>query len=178
MELGVKRGTVVLAPHNPEWEILFEKEKELLLCTFRSRIRAIEHIGSTAIAGIPAKPIIDMNVAVDSIDDIDDFIAKLPTLGYEYIPERRFSDRQFFPKGSPECRTHHLNLVEMSSETGWKCPLLFRDYLSTHSEEREAYRKLKEGLAATYANNRDEYTEQKSAFVHRVLALASNLERV
>lgn len=176
MKLGVKRGTVILVPHDPEWAGLFQKEKELLLSVFGDRIKAIEHIGSTAIPGILAKPIIDMNVAVDSIDDIGDFISKLPSFGYEYIPERRFSDRQFFPKGLPEMRTHHLNLVEIASKTGWGNPLLFRDYLRIHSEEREAYGKLKEELAAKYSDNRDEYTERKGVFVHRILELASLLK--
>lgn len=167
--LGVKRGTVILAPYDSEWESLFEQEKELLLNTFGDRIRAVEHIGSTAIPAIPAKPIIDMSVAVESLGDIDDFIEKLPELGYEYIPERRFADRQFFPKGPSECRTHHLNLVEMTSETAWKNPLSFRDYLRSHEEEREVYRKLKEELASKYADNRDEYTERKGIFIRAIL---------
>lgn len=171
--LGVKRGTVTLSPYDPEWEFEFEKEKALLLEHFGARIKAIEHIGSTAIPGIPAKPIIDMNIAVDSIDEIDDFIAGLQQLGYEYIPERRYADRQFFPKGPAECRTHHLNLVELESETGWKNALRFRDYLRTHTDAREAYRILKETLAEQYANDREGYTEQKSAFVHSILAKAS-----
>lgn len=170
--LGVKRGTVMLVPHDPEWSKLFEQEKQLLVETFGTRIKAVTHIGSTAIPDIPAKPIIDMNVAVESIDDIDDFIQKLPELGYEYIPERRFSDRQFFPKGPAEERTHHLNLVEMTSETAWENTLLFRDYLREHEEEREAYRSLKEDLAAKYTNNRDEYTESKGAFIQTVLEKA------
>lgn len=101
--LGVRRGTVVLVSYDPEWEQQFEEKKMLLLETFDTRIKAIEHIGSTAIPSIPAKPVIDINVAVESLDDIDDFIRVLPTLGYEHIPERRFVDRKFFPKGPPEC---------------------------------------------------------------------------
>lgn len=170
--LGVKRGTVLLMPHDPDWALLFEEEKKLLMNTFGDRIKSIEHIGSTAISGIPAKPIIDMNVGIESIDNIEDFIQKLPGLGYEYIPERRFSDRQFFPKGPAEERTHHLNLVEMTSETGWTNPLLFRDYLRKHQEVREAYQRLKEGLVLKYADNRDEYTERKGSFIHSVLEKA------
>ncbi|MEJ0054010.1 MAG: GrpB family protein [bacterium] len=170
--LGVKRGTVVLVPHNPEWPPLFDKEKKLLLEAFGDRIKAIEHIGSTAIPGMPAKPIIDINVAVKSLDDIGDFIQILPGLGYEYIPERRFADRQFFPKGPPEYRTHHLNLVEITSKTGWMNALAFRNYLRKNSLAREEYRKLKESLADQYADNREEYTERKSAFVHEILKKA------
>lgn len=129
MSIGLKRGTVELVEHNPDWSILFEQEKQLLLETFGDRILAVEHIGSTAIPGIIAKPIIDINVAAESLDDIDDFIIKLQELGYEYIHERRYADRQFFPKGPSERRTHHLNLVELDSQTAWVNQLLFRDYL-------------------------------------------------
>jgi len=170
--LGVKRGTVTLSQYDPEWVVEFQKEKELLFQTFGDRTKAIEHIGSTAIPEIPAKPIIDMNVAVESIDDIDDFIEGLQKLGYEYIPERRYTDRQFFPKGPSECRTHHLNLVEMGSETAWENPLLFRDYLIEHEGVREEYKKLKEDLASQYADNREEYTERKSNFVRSVIEKA------
>lgn len=167
--LGLTRGQVKLVPYDPEWKGLFEEEKELLLKHFGDKIIAIEHIGSTAIPGMSAKPIIDMNVAVSSLDDIDVFIQELPKLGYEYIPERRFTDRQFFPKGPAENRTHHLNLVEITSETGWRNQLLFRDYLINHPEAREAYQQLKQDLAEKYADNRDKYTERKGAFVMAII---------
>lgn len=175
--LGLQRGTVRLEEHNPEWADLFEQEKKLLQKTFGDRIITIEHIGSTAIPGIPAKPIIDINVAIPSLDDIDDFVTKLQELGYEYIPERRFPDRQFFPKGPSEKRTHHLNLVEIISETGWKNQLLFRDYLRTHANVRDEYATLKRELATKYAENRDEYTERKSNFVMRIIEEAKHEQK-
>ncbi len=172
MMLGVKRGTVVLLPYDRAWTLEFEKEKELLLQTFGNRIKAIEHICSTSIPGIPAKPIIDMNVAVDSIDDIDDFIIDLQNIGYEHMPERRYADRHFFPKGPSENRTHHLNLVEIDSETGWTNPLLFRNYLRKNPEATEEYRELKERLASKYADNREEYTRHKNDFIQSILKKA------
>ncbi|HEY4483257.1 MAG TPA: GrpB family protein [Candidatus Paceibacterota bacterium] len=168
-DLGLQRGTVRLEEYNPEWRNLFEQEKELLLKTFGSRIIAIEHIGSTAIPGLESKPIIDISVAVESLDDIDDFITKLQELGYEYMPERRFSDRQFFPKGPAEKRTHHVSLVEITSETGWNNHILFRDYLREHADVRNEYAKLKRELAEKYADNRGEYTERKKKFVMEVI---------
>ncbi len=170
--LGIKRGTTKLLPHNPEWAKLFEQEKKLLLETFGDKIIAIEHIGSTAIPDTPAKPIIDMNVAVASLDDIDVFIKRLPDLGYVYMPDRRFFDRQFFPKGPESLRTHHLNLVEISSETGWKNQLLFRDFLRNNKDERDAYARLKTTLAEKYRNNREEYTKRKSDFIKEIIRKA------
>lgn len=172
--IGLERGTVELRHYSPEWADLFEQEKQLLVDTFGDRILAVEHIGSTAIPGIPAKPIIDMNAAVESLDDIDDFIQKLPELGYEYIPERRYTDRQFFPKGSSERRTHHLNLVELDSQTAWKNQLLFRDYLIEHEDVRNEYAELKRNLANKYADNREEYTEQKSDLIMNTIKKAAS----
>lgn len=166
--LGLQRGTVELKDHDPKWHELFEDEKKLLLETFGDRIIAIEHIGSTSICGISAKPIIDMNVAITSLDDINDFIEELPKLGYEYMPERRFHYRQFFPKGPRECRTHHLNLTEMSSNTGWKDHLTFRDYLKENQDAREEYDTLKKKLAEQYSENREEYTRRKADFIKRI----------
>ena len=174
MNVGLKRRTVELKDHDPAWTDLYEQEKQLLIDTFGDRIVAVEHIGSTAIPGIPAKPIIDMNVAVESLDDIDDFIQKLPELRYEYIPERRYADRQFFPKGPSECRTHHLNLVELDSQTAWKNQLLFRDYLRENEDVRNQYAELKRKLADEYADNREEYTERKSEFVMSIINKAQN----
>jgi GrpB-like predicted nucleotidyltransferase (UPF0157 family) len=167
--LGLKRGIVKIVPYNSSWPKEFEKEKQLLLKTFGNRIIAIEHIGSTAIPGTPSKPIIDINVAIQSLGLAKDFIKPLQKLGYQYIPERWFEDRYFFPKGSEDYRTHYLNLVEITSDNAWKNMLLFRDYLITHSDIRDAYAKIKIELAARNANNREAYTEAKSKFVRNVI---------
>lgn len=167
--IGLPRGTVILQEYNPEWPVLFTQEKELLRNAFGKRILAIEHIGSTAIPGMPAKPIIDINVAIESLDDIDDFIEQLPKLGYEYMPNRRFADRQFFPKGPPKCRTHHLNLVEIDSPTAWRNQLLFRNYLRDNADARNEYAQLKRELADSYADNREAYTESKSDFIQQII---------
>jgi len=169
VSLGLQRGTVELKDHDPQWHALFKCEKKILLEIFGDRIIAIEHIGSTSICGISAKPIIDMNVAVTSLRKIDDFIEKLPNLGYEYMPERRFKDRQFFPKGPRECRTHHLNLTEMSNKTGWKGHLVFRDYLRKNKDAREEYDTLKKKLAEQYSDNREKYTHRKADFIQDVI---------
>lgn len=169
MRVGLERGAVELYEYDPGWQDLFEQEKKELLRAFPDRILEIEHIGSTSIPGMVAKPIIDMNVAVASLDDVADFIEKLPDLGYEYMPERRFNDRHFFPKGSRKRRTHHVNLVEITSVTGWADMLLFRDYLRSHCDAREAYTDLKQDLAGRYANDRDKYTKAKSEFVQKIL---------
>lgn len=169
MSLGQKRGTVELVPYDKNWKHQFEQEKQLLFKTFGDKLIAIEHIGSTSIPNAWAKPIIDINVAIESLDDAPDFVKDLESLGYVNMPNRWFSDRYFFPKGSEKLRTHHLNLVEQSSETGWVAPLLFRDYLIAHPEELQAYNDLKKDLAKRYKDEREKYTEAKSDFVKDVL---------
>lgn len=167
--LGLKRGTVKIVLYNSDWPKEFEKEKYLLQKTFGSKIVAIEHIGSTAIPGMASKPIIDINMAIPSLELAESYIKPLEKLGYRYMKERWFEDRYFFPKGSKNNRTHHLNLVEITSENAWGSMLLFRDYLIGHPDVKNAYAKLKIELAKKNANNRETYTEAKSDFVRNVI---------
>jgi GrpB-like predicted nucleotidyltransferase (UPF0157 family) len=171
--IGLKRGTVKIEDYDPNWPKEFEVEQQRLLETFGDKILAIEHIGSTSIPGLAAKPIIDMVAAVKSFDDLEEFIDGLQKLGYEYMPERMFNDRKFFPKGPRESRTHHLNLVLQGNFEQWVKPIAFRDYLRNHSQEREEYAKLKTTLANKHANDRATYTRLKDSFFHSVLKKAN-----
>lgn len=168
-DIGLKRGTVKVVGYNPNWHKEFEAEKQRLLDTFGEKILAVEHIGSTSIPGLAAKPIIDMVVAVKSFDDLPEFIEGLQKLGYEYMPERMFDSRKFFPKGSQENRTHHLNLVLQNDPEQWIKPVVFRDYLRTHETEHKQYAKLKTNLAKQYADDRATYTKLKDDFFQLVI---------
>lgn len=167
--LGLKRGTVKLSKHRKEWARLFEKEKKLLLKTFGDRIIAIEHIGSTAIPGVPAKPIIDMIVAVPSLNNAitKRFVAPLQKLGYTYM--HKFSDRHFFAKGPEVKRTHHLNLVKVNSLTGWADHNFFRDYLRRSKSARNKYAALKIKLAKQFSEDRASYTKGKEKFIQKII---------
>lgn len=169
MTIGLKRGTVQLHPSDPHWPLAFEKEKKLLQHTFGGKIIATEHIGSTSVPGLAAKPIIDIIMAVRFFDELDDFIAPLQKLGYEYMPERMFADRKFFPKGPRDNRTHHLNIVLKNSPEQWASPLAFRDYLKTHATARQKYAELKQQLAQKYLGDRAAYTKAKSDFIQSIL---------
>ena len=170
--LGLKRGTVKLAKAHDEWVRLFEIEKELLLKTFGDRIIAIEHVGSTAIPDIPAKPIIDIRIAVSSLDDsyIEGFVAPLEKLGYSYM--HKFQDRHFFAKGPEEKRTHHVSLVKDGSKA-WDDSILFRDYLRRNKQAREEYAALKEKLAGQYSEDRASYTKKKEEFIEKIINKAT-----
>ena len=98
-KVGLKRGTVKLVPYNPIWETLFEMEKDTLLNTIGDYVSDIEHIGSTSVPGLKAKPIIDMVAAVEDLSVYTKLIDSLTKLDYEYMPERVFYER---PQPQPD----------------------------------------------------------------------------
>ncbi len=171
--IGLQRGTVKLAKNHEVWAQAFDKEKQLLLETFGDRIVAIEHVGSTAIPGILAKPIIDINVAISSLDyrHVEKFVIQLEKLGYHYM--HKFPGRHFFSKGSEERRTHHLNLVEYGSNQ-WCDSIKFRDYMKFNKHTSEEYGALKEELAGQYAKCRELYTKGKEEFIQNIIQSINN----
>lgn len=164
MNLGLKRGTVRIVSYDPEWPKLFAAEKQRLQVALGGKIGAVEHIGSTSVPGLAAKPLIDMIAEVDNPSIYKELIAPLKKLGYEFMPERVFADRVFFPKGPRAERTHHLSLVVKNSDS-WRRPLQVRDYLRKDPEAREAYQRLKEDLARQYPTDRKSYTSAKGEFI-------------
>jgi len=167
-DVGLKRGTVQVVPYNPEWAKSFEEEKSKLQKAFSGRLLSIEHVGSTAVPGLAAKPLIDMMAAIPALSQYHEYVEELHKFGYEYMPGRVFDDRVFFPKGPRSKRTHHLNLVEVGSEQ-WHTTLNFRDYLRDHADKRKEYQELKENLAKLYPNNCEAYTKAKNQFIQDVL---------
>lgn len=164
----------MVVAYSPNWPKEFEAEKQRLLEVFGDRIVAVEHIGSTSIPGLAAKPIIDIVAGVNSFDVLSDFIQGLQGLGYEYMPKRMFDNRKFFPKGSKEKRTHHLNLVLRDDFEQWVKPIAFRGYLRNHEQEREQYSELKITLARKYPEDRAKYTKLKDDFIQVILSKALN----
>ena len=167
--LGLERGMVRLAPHAERWHDLFAEEAELIRAAIGAYVLAVEHVGSTAVCGLSAKPIIDIAVAVRDITDAAKCVVPLRGIGYEYRGEQGIPGRHFFGKGRP--RTHHLHVVESGSDF-WLSHLLFRDYLRQHRESAPEYEELKRELAEKYRDNREAYTEGKAAFIESVLSRA------
>jgi GrpB-like predicted nucleotidyltransferase (UPF0157 family) len=167
------RGTapVHLVDYDPSWPRQFEAEREQLLGVLRPWIAGpVEHVGSTAIPRLSAKPIIDIMVAVRSLVDSRPAIDALTVLSYRYFPHRA-DVMHWFCKPSPSVRTHHLHLVPFQSPL-WRERLLFRDYLRIHPETAAEYDALKRRLARDHGSDREAYTDAKGPFVQRVLALA------
>jgi GrpB-like predicted nucleotidyltransferase (UPF0157 family) len=172
--LGLREDIVKLLPYTPQWKRLFEAEKARLQNALGHYIVDVQHIGSTAIPGIVAKPIIDMSVGVVNFEEAFICIAPLQRLGYEYLGENGIPRRHYFRRGYPK-HTHHLHMVEITSEDRQRT-VLFRDYLCQHPEAAQQYAILKLGLAAQYPTNRPAYIQGKAPFIERILAQA-RLER-
>jgi GrpB-like predicted nucleotidyltransferase (UPF0157 family) len=167
--LGLERGTVRLVPHAERWHDLFTEEEDRLRVALGKYSLAVEHVGSTAICGLSAKPIIDIAVAVREIADAGKCVALLGQIGYEYRGEQGIPGRHFFGKGEP--RTHHLHMVELGSDF-WRDHLLFRGYLREHRGVLAKYEKLKRELAHEHGEDREAYTVGKAAFIEGVLKAA------
>lgn len=162
-------ATVVLAEYDPRWPERYQHERERILHAIGEYVVAIEHIGSTAVPGLGAKPIIDIMVAVRSLTrDVSSCVEPLSRLGYEYVPRPDFKDSVFFCHGVWGPSTRHLHLTEYGSAF-WNEKLLFRDYLRLHTETAAEYYSLKCSLAAQHASNRLAYTDAKSSFIHSIV---------
>ena len=161
---------ITLEPANPDWPRLFAKEKTRLLADFGSRFIGIEHIGSTAVPGLDAKPVIDILGGVASMDEADALLEPLCAVGWDTSPEfnATLSDRRFLLRWPGGVRTHHLHLVVYGGEP-WQLILAFRDRLRSHPEIAESYQELKYNLAVTHKTDRFAYTEAKTAFIRGVL---------
>jgi len=170
-------GPLIVVDYDPQWPILYEEEKDRILGLIGRLVVAIEHIGSTAVPGLGAKPIIDIMVAVRRLADAEECVEPLQSIGYEHVPEYNeiIPERRYFHKGPAEARTHHLHVVELASDF-WERHLLFRDFLRTHPEEAQQYYDLKKELAANYRSDREAYTEAKTAFIESVVDKARTEE--
>ncbi|MGG0657648.1 GrpB family protein [Rummeliibacillus pycnus] len=163
--------TVNLKDYNPNWVKQFELEKVKITNAIGDQILGIEHIGSTSIKGLKAKPIIDIMVCVDDLKNVDALVHLLDNIGYEYVPKPEFKDRRFFRKGLWGQGTCHLHLCEYNSSE-WIEKLLFRDYLRHNPDIAEHYALVKLELASQYKFDRPTYTKKKEPFIQSVIKKA------
>lgn len=166
---GLKRGTVKLYPHDEKWHIQAEKTISVLSSVLGDTAKEIAHVGSTSINGIHAKPIIDIAVAVNNIDDILPFTDELEKCGIIF----RGSDRDgqyLFVIGDfdKDTRSHHIHIVRKNSDE-WDEYINFRDYLNAHPQKAAEYEALKLTLAEKFPDDRTSYTSGKSELISRLL---------
>lgn len=165
--LGLARGQVRLAEPTPLWAALYAEEAARLRHALAAYEPAVEHCGSTSVAGLPAKPILDVLLGVRAPVDVPGMTAALAPLGYEHAPWAGVPGHEVFGKGQP--RTHLLHVVPAGGPA-WDRMLSFRDALRADAALAAEYAALKRELAARHPSERAAYTDGKAAFVARVLA--------
>lgn len=163
---------VEVVPYRAEWPEAFAQEKEAILSLGLSTLVRVHHIGSTAVEGLSAKPIIDLMLEVQAVSELDLHDPAFKSLGYEVMGEFGIQGRRYFRKGG-EMRTHHVHAFEVGSPHVAR-HLAFRDYLRNHPAVREEYGELKLMLAQRHAQDIEDYFDGKDGFVkkHEALALA------
>lgn len=164
--LGLPTGQVYLVPWTEQWTIEFMEEERRIRREIHESIVAIHHIGSTAVRGLPAKPIIDIAIELLSFDEGNRCVPGLEKLGYSYKGTDVLPDRHYFNKGEP--RTHQIHMYQSGSENLNK-QLLLRDYLNINKEARKEYQQLKECLAKEYSTNKFAYAEAKTNFINKII---------
>ena len=159
---------VEVVPYNPAWPGMFLAEQSLLQAVLEPwLVGKVEHVGSTAIPGLLAKPVIDIMAPVRTLDEPEGLIEAAKTMGYLYYAYKP-TEMHWFCKPSPAFRTHHLHVVPVASEL-WVQRRAFRDALRSSESLAQEYGQLKLRLAEQYKNDREGYTEAKAPFICAVL---------
>jgi GrpB-like predicted nucleotidyltransferase (UPF0157 family) len=159
--------SIVVVDYDPEWPSIFRDLRARVWAAVSDFALAIEHMGSTSVPGLAAKPIIDMSVVVKSAEHVSLAIERLATLGYVHRGNLGIEDREAFwnPPGLP---AHHLYVCRAGS-LGLRNPLALRDYLCAHPEVAQAYGELKKSLAARFPGDIDSYLDGKTDFIVKIL---------
>lgn len=159
---------VLIASYDPRWPLAFAAERTKLEEILAPWLAGpIEHIGSTAVPGLAAKPVIDIMAAVRDLNTSRPALAALASLDYCYAPYKQ-EVMHWLCKPGPDMRTHHLHLVPYGSAL-WNDRITFRDRLRADERLAGEYADLKQRLAAIHRNDREAYTEAKTGFVEKVL---------
>ncbi len=154
---------IEVVPYNPQWKLEYEKEAAKLSDILKDEIVSIHHIGSTAIPGISAKPVIDIMIEVRDISKIDSYNSHMEVLDYIVRGEGGMAGRRFFMKGLYN-RTHHVHIFQTGNPELAK-HLIFRDYMIEHSDEAKSYERLKQELAESFRLDSVGHVNGKDAFI-------------
>ena len=163
---------------------MFEEEAAAIRVALGDVAVRVEHVGSTAVPGLAAKPIIDIQVSLDAMVPRVRFVEPLVALGYEFVADPTDTEHEYFKKETGRVHSYQVHVCAAGSE--WeRRHLLFRDHLRTHPKDAAAYAELKRRLAAEHPNDVMTYVDGKTPFIRRIEALArsvgerqrSNLER-
>ena len=167
--IGLHRNMLTIAEPDPCWAVLFQAERQAIARAAGSDAFRIEHIGSTSVSDLPAKPIIDIGILMDRTEDLDALRRKLLLTGY--IDRGDKGDRRgylFVREQGEDCRTHHLHVI-IRGDPAWDRYLRFRDILRKNPAVRNQYAVLKRDLSHRLGNDRHGYGDAKTAFVNTIL---------
>lgn len=168
----MERRSPVVVPHDHRWADMFNAEAAALRHALGSAVRDIHHIGSTAIVGMPAKPIIDILVEAESLPSIDARNGAMSAAGYEAKGEHGVAGRRYFRRSNARgARTHHVHVFEAGS-TGAVRLIAFRDFMRTHPDEAARYAELKLALAEAHTTDIRAYVDGKDRFVRQAESCA------
>lgn len=155
---------ITVTEHSPAWAEAFKTEAEIIKSILKDNCVAVHHIGSTAVAGLKAKPVIDIMPVVKDLEQADLRAAEFEKNGYEYLGEFGIKGRRYLRKGGDE-RTHQIHIFEKSNVKEIERHLAVRDYLRAHKDVAEEYGKLKEKLALSYPYDIEGYCDGKQDFM-------------
>ncbi|GIP27204.1 hypothetical protein J23TS9_23340 [Paenibacillus sp. J23TS9] len=162
---------IIVAPYNPEWAIEFNEIAYRIRNALQDIALRIDHIGSTAVVGLDAKPIIDIQISVQALEPVGVYQTQMEGLGYIFRADNMERTKRYFREGSGTRRTHiHIREAGSFSE---QFALLFRDYLRSHAEDAQKYAELKYTLMKLYQQDRHRYVEEKEPFIWEIMRRAS-----
>lgn len=168
---------VFVVPYDPRWPSLFALERSRVEAVVGPWVEAVEHVGSTAVPGLDAKPVVDIMAGVRDVRSAGRCIRPLEEIGYSYWAENPNPDRMLFVRfvdAGRNSRSHNLHVVEVGGDL-WNDRLVFRDHLRSHPEAAGEYARLKHVLAERFRDDREAYTEAKTDFVLATLERARAL---
>ncbi len=180
MDLEPTREKLTVVDHDPEWLRIFEMLKRVYKEHLGELIIRVEHVGSTAVPGLCAKPCIDIDIVIEDYSKLPTIIEKLSELGYSYEGDQGIRGREAFKRADAKVpwdgthtrkMDHHLYVCPKKSEE-LKKHITFRDYMKEHPEFKEEYCRLKKNLALKHREDRITYTEAKTTFIETVLERA------
>jgi len=171
--MGLKVGTVSLENYNSQWKEEFSKEKENLIIMFGDIALSVEHVGSTSIEGLSAKPIIDISIGIKNLNDFEKVKTKFTENAEYSVKEDSLSNEVLIRKGPEDNRTHFIHVMEIESPR-YRNTIEFRDYLRSNPSELKKYEDLKYELAEKYPNDRKMYTSSKNDFIVSILEKINN----
>jgi GrpB-like predicted nucleotidyltransferase (UPF0157 family) len=170
--IGLKKGYLELMDYQTNYPAIYEKEKEELLRIYKDRIKQIDHVGSTSIKDIVSKPIIDITIQTDDLDDFKKFtesnvegetytVKKEPTMGGDYLIRKE-------EDGKVKAFIHVYKTGDMNG----LATIMFRDYMNNHEDEKKRYEKLKMDLYKKYKDDRQSYVYGKDEYIKGVIKKA------